>query len=264
MNDNNNAENMFPEKARRIKSTDRNIKNELISNNTGEECIEKQNGDKVEVDIYSKPVIINANEGGCINNDIVAYHLYNRFNYSLFFPDDRKIMKFSLGITSPNVGEGKTITACNLAAALSIGSNRKTVIIDLNVNNPRIHEIFGTFIGPGLSDALFGKEIFVMPTQIENLFVVPAGKISVIPTNKLVNFNKVVNSLLKEFDFVIVDMPSLSAKNFPTLIANQLNGIIAVAEVRKTKRRDIDRLFRQLHERNVIGFVLNKVNEDDF
>lgn len=261
---NNSVENMFPEKTQRIVSSKSNMQNELQSNNSKEEYIKNQSDEKVNIDICSKPVIINANTGGNIDNEIVAYHLYNRFNYSLFLPEDRQAMKCSLGVTSPNVGEGKTTTACNLAAALSIGSNRKTVIIDLNVNKPRIHEIFGTVLGPGLSDALLGKEIYVTQTQIENLFVIPAGKTSIIPTNKLANFNKVVHSLLKEFEFVIVDMPSLATKNFPTIIANQLNGLIVVAEVRKTRRRDIDRIFRQVHERNVVGFVLNKVNENDF
>ncbi len=217
-----------------------------------------------KVDVYSKPIIINTNTGGNIDNEIVAYHLYNRFNYSLFLPEDHQAMRCTLGITSSNAGEGKTTAACNLAAAISIGSNRKTVIIDLNVSKPRVHEIFGTELNPGLSDALLGKEIFVTPTQIENLFVVPAGSISIVPTNKLANFNKIVNSLLKEFEFIIVDMPSLDERSFPTIIANQLNGLIVVVEVRKTRRRDIDRLFRQVHERNVVGFVLNKVNEDDF
>jgi len=259
-----NLENVFPKKVSRIKANLGSMHDKLKSNYSEEDNIEKKTDDKAEINIYSRPLIINANTGGNIDNDVVAYHLYNRFNYSLFLPEDHQIMRCTLGITSPNIGEGKTTAACNLAAALSIGSNRKTVIIDLNVNKPRIHEIFGTVLGPGLSDALLGKEIFVTPTQIENLFVVPAGKVNIIPTNKLANFNKVVNSLLKEFEFVIVDMPSLAARNFPTIIANQLNGLIVVAEVRKTRRRDIDRLFRQVHERNVVGFVLNKVNEDDF
>ena len=80
----------------------------------------------------------------------------------------------------------------------------------------------------------------------------------------LINFNVIADSLLQKFEFVIVDMASVDAKNFPTLIANQLNGLIVVVESSRTKRRDINRLFRRVNEKNVIGFVMNKVKDEDF
>ncbi len=208
--------------------------------------------------------MVYSTRSGLIDQDVVSYNLYNSFNYSFFLPEEHERINCSFGIISPNKGEGKTVTACNLGAAIAIGTSRRTVLIDLNLSRPRLHEIFGTNTNPGISNALDGKEICVCSTQIENLFVLPSGNSSRIRVSQLGNFNKILNSLFHDFEFVIVDMPSPDAKNFPTLIANQLNGLIVVTEVRKTRRRDIDRLFRHVHERNVIGFVLNKVNENDF
>ncbi len=223
---------------------------------------ERKDIDKLNV--YRKPVIVNSKPGNYVDKNFVSYNLYNSFNYSFFIPEGHERVKCALGVTSANRGEGKTTTACSLATAISIGTNRKTIIIDFNLNKPRLNEIFGIAPKPGLTDALQNEEIYISRTQIENLYVIPAGGRNGISVYKLANFPKIIKSLLHEFEFIIVDMPSLDAKNFPTIIANQLNGLIVVAEVRKTKRRDIERLFRQVHERNVIGFVLNKVNEDDF
>lgn len=235
------------------------------------EQVESKNGSKekknqnVEAKRISKPVIYNTRPGKSVDTRIVDYHLYNCFNYSLFINNgNNKKIKCMLGVTSANAGEGKTTTACNLAAALSLSSQRKTLLIDLNTNRPRIHRIFGAPISPGFSDALLGDEICVTPTQIENLSILPSGNLRVLPPNRLINFNMLAYSLLHEFEFLIVDMASVDAKNFPTLIANQLNGLIVVVEASRTKRRDINRLFRRVNEKNVIGFVMNKTKDDDF
>ncbi|MFI5236325.1 MAG: tyrosine-protein kinase family protein [Ignavibacteriales bacterium] len=212
-----------------------------------------------------KPVIYNSRTAGLVNDKIISYQLYNCFNYSLFINNnDNKNIKYMIGVTSANPGEGKTTTACNLATALSLSSQRKTVLVDLNIDNPRIHDIFGTQISPGITDALHGKEICVTPTKIENLSILPAGNGKSISPKKFINFNSIAYSLLQEFEFLIVDMASVTARNFPTLIANQLNGLIVVVESNKTKRRDINRIFRCVSEKNVIGFVMNKVNDEDF
>jgi Mrp family chromosome partitioning ATPase len=216
------------------------------------------------VEKHTKPVIYNAKSGRLIDEEFISYQLYNCFNYSLFINNNHKKLRCMLGVTSANEGEGKTTTACNLAAALSLSSQRKTVLIDLNINKPQIHEIFATPRSPGISEALYGDEICVTPTQIENLAVLPVGNGRIISPKKLINFNAIAYSLLREFEFLIVDLSSVDSKDFPTLIANQLNGLIIVVEASRTKRRDINRIFRRVNEKNVIGFVMNKVQDEDF
>jgi Mrp family chromosome partitioning ATPase len=218
-----------------------------------------------EIEKPGKPVIFNSKPGKLVDDRIVAFHLYNCFNYSLFINNDNhKNIRLCLGVTSANQGEGKTTAACNLATALSLSSQRKTVLVDLNTHRPKIHKIFGVPLSPGFSEALLGDEICVTPTKIENLSVLPAGNLRVLPQNRLINFNDIAAALLQKFEFLIVDMSSVDVKNFPTLIANQMNGLVVVVESNKTKRRDISRLFRRVNEKNVIGFVMNKINDEDF
>ncbi len=210
-----------------------------------------------------RPVKINTNPGDRVDSKVIRYNLYNSFNYSLFLPQDYRTIKLSLGITSPNKGEGKTTAVCNLATAISLGTGRKTVVVDLNLSNPRIHTVFGIPQGPGLGEALVGQDICVAPTQIENLFAMSAGNLKAIPPSRFLTFRELLASLFKEFEFVLIDMPSVQSKDFPTLISNQLTGLIVVVKAKKTKRRDVSKLFRRVRQETVLAFVMNEVNEND-
>jgi len=79
--------------------------------------------------------------------------------------------------------------------------------------------------------------------------------------NQLSAFRDVIYSLEQEFDIVIVDMPSINNESVPVLFAKQLNGVIVVVDSGKTRREELDTMFRQLNERQVLGFVLNRFDE---
>jgi Mrp family chromosome partitioning ATPase len=225
--------------------------------------VQNDGGERRPVE-FKRPVIISTTPGEAIDEKVVTYSLYNSFNYSLFLPQDYKTIKLSLGVTSPNQGEGKTTAICNLATAISMGIGRKTLVMDLNANRPRIHQIFGTSQGPGVSDALSGGDIVVVPTQVDNLFVMPLGTSVHSVQTQSPSFRQLLSSLFQEFEFILVDLPSVSTRSFPTLIANQLNGLIVVVKSKKTKRRDINRLFRRVRQETVLAFVMNEVDDNDF
>ena len=210
-----------------------------------------------------RPVRVRATPGGTVDFRIISYSFYNSFNYSAFASNGREPLRMSLGITSPNGGEGKTTTACNLATALSMGLGSRTIVVDLNLTKPRIHGVFGIPKGPGLAEAMVGDDICIAPTHLENLYVLPVGNVSILSPGKFSTFREILASLFKEFEFVIVDMPSAGARGFPTLIANQLNGLLVVLRAKVTRRKEIDRVFRKVSEDKVLGFVINGVQDDD-
>ena len=204
-----------------------------------------------------------------VDPEIVRYQYYNSFNYSVL-AQPRENVKLILGITSPNEGEGKTTTAANLAVSLTLGSRKRTLIIDMNLKSPRLHDIFGAGNGPGLIEALHGAPINIIPTALDNLYVLTAGRNSsklnsraAIGIEYTSAFGEVLHRVESEFDFVIVDMPALSRREFPILFINHLHGLLVVVELGKTKRRDVDKIFRQLNNNQVLGFVFNRVPEDD-
>jgi Mrp family chromosome partitioning ATPase len=230
-------------------------------------------GDTPLVQVH-KTLRVNPVRAGYIDQSTVSFHYYNSFNYSLL-ADQKHNVHLTLGVTSANRGEGKTLAASNLAVSLTLGYQRKTVLVDLNFGRPCVHKIFGAPLGPGLLDALKGGTIHVSPTVMENLFVLPAGQLknnvsvkgkkrtsTPIGVEHTADFGEVIHSLEQEYDFVIVDMPAVNMREFPILFINQLEGVFVVIEQGKTKRNDIEKMFHHLNKQQVLGFVFNRVKDD--
>ncbi len=232
-----------------------------------------------------KAIVVAQERGTYVDNSVVKFKYYNSFNYS-FLNKEHENVTLTIGITSPKRGEGKTLVACNLAVSLALGSQKKTILVDLNVANPRLHQIFGLPQAPGLAEGFLNGQIHVHRTAVENLSLLTVGNFVsfhsdlnqggpsrgvplIWPTlepslglEHLAAFRDVIYSLEQEFDLVIVDMPSINNESVPVLFANQLNGVVVVVDSGRTKREEIDAMFHQLNERQVLGFVMNRFSEE--
>jgi Mrp family chromosome partitioning ATPase len=206
-----------------------------------------------------------------IDTSVVAFPYYNSFNYSILSGNRTKV-QLTVGITSPNRGEGKTLTASNLAMSLTLGYRKKTVIVDLNFQSPRIHDIFGAAPGPGLLEALDGAPLRISSTRVEHLHVLTAGnpdrrrngsRRHPVGIERTAEFGEIIGALRREFSFIIVDMPSINNREFPILFVDPLDGVLVVTEPGKTRRRDISRMFRHLHRNQVLGVIFNRVKEEN-
>jgi Mrp family chromosome partitioning ATPase len=241
----------------------------------------EENQDKNEKIIrLIKSITINPERGKFVDESIVKYKYYNSFNYFLFSREKQNV-NLTLGITSSKQGEGKTLTSCNMAVSFAMGSQKKTILVDLNVSNPCLHKIFAVPLAPGLTEGLVKSEITVSQTVIENLDVLTAGS-TLIPheslfvnlplvegstTNapratlgldQLAAFRDLIYSLEQHYELIIVDMPAISSVSVPTLFANQLHGLVVVVHSGKTKKEELDAIFQRINERQVLGFVLNR------
>lgn len=228
-----------------------------------------------------KTVVVGRDKAGPIDDSVVNYKFYNAFNYSLV-SKERGGFNLAIGVTSARAGEGKTLVAANLAVSLALSQQKETLLVDLHLSNPRIHTVFGAPASPGLTDAFHAGTIHVTQTRIEHLSVLAAGSMSALTLGmggsnpfvtpqqspgqamaqlgleQIASFRDIVYSLEQEFDFIIVDMPAMSAPDFSSLFTNQLNGVLIVVDSGKTRREEVDRMFQQLHERQVLGFVMNR------
>lgn len=85
-------------------------------------------------------------------------------------------------VCSPLPGEGKTYCATNLAIALAAERNLEVLLVDADVIKPSVAERFGIDAEHGLMDALadpsIAPESLVVRTDIDGLFVLPAGTAS--------------------------------------------------------------------------------------
>ncbi|HKI45575.1 MAG TPA: hypothetical protein VKA08_09625, partial [Balneolales bacterium] len=132
------------------------------------------------------------------------------------------------------------------------------------LNNPQLHKIFGIREQPGLVESLSNQSIWLTQTRIEQLFVLPAGNWEnhTLGLKDLAALRDVFYSLEREFEFVIVDMGSiLPIDNFPALFANEVDGLMLVVDTRKTKKADIDEIFHYIDDKQIFGFVLNRMKD---
>jgi Mrp family chromosome partitioning ATPase len=85
-------------------------------------------------------------------------------------------------VCSPHPGEGKTYCATNLAIALAAERDLEVLLVDADVVKPSVTERFGIDAEQGLMDALADPSILpeslVIATDIDGLFVLPAGTAS--------------------------------------------------------------------------------------
>jgi len=220
-----------------------------------------------------KSIVYNPNKGTTIDESIVKFKYFNSFNYSALTAQGQNI-NLTVGVTSANPKEGKTLIACNLAVSLAMGSQKKTILVDLNFSQPRLHGIFGLSNESGLADALHNGSIKVSGTPIEHLFVLNAGITPLfhdvnektnnravkplLGLDQLMAFRDVIYSLEQEFDFIIVDLPALRSEEMPVLFTNQLNGLLVVVNSGKTRHEDLEEIFRIVNKNQVLGFVLNE------
>ena len=168
--------------------------------------------------------------------------------------------------TSALPSEGKTFVALNFALSLA-QQGLETVIIDADLREPRVETALQSKgESAGLTDLLSGQidlNDAVRATQHDNLIVLPAGRRAPDPAKLLGNkqFEKIVESLLREFDRVVIDSPPVNAVSDALLVAASAHATCLVVRAGKTPKRAIRRAINQLHvaHASLAGFVFNRL-----
>lgn len=210
----------------------------------------------------AKSIVVNPTQSDYIDKSVVKKQYYNSFNYSML-PDQYQKIDLTVGVTSANRGEGKTVTASNLAVSFALAYKRNTVLVDLNMKNPNLHNVFGTNLKPGLVESFQNGSVYLSQTKLEQLYLLPAGmyKDRTLEVEDIVSIRDIIYSLKQEFEIVILDMNSIfPIDDFPAVFANEVDGLLVVVDTQKTKYADIEKIFRHINKNQTMGFVLNRVD----
>ena len=208
------------------------------------------------------PVYVSKERLTTVDSKTIALKYYNSFNFSkLAVAFDNT--KMTIGITSANRNDGKTLVAANMAVSLASGYKQKTLLVDMNFSHPKLHEVFGTNQCPGMAEAITSKKIRVVHTDINNLYLMTAGDSKQAPgIEQTLLLRQILSSLRNKFDFVIIDMGSIyPIENFPIPFINEIDGLIGVIDSRNTKKADFKRIFKHLDESQFIAYVFNRVEK---
>lgn len=147
--------------------------------------------------------------------------------------------RLALAVISPDIGDGKTYFCANLAVALAQLGGR-TLVVDADLREPRLHQVFSVDNKSGLSGILAGRaesQVVKQVPGVPGLFVLPAG---VTPPNPLEllerpAFGLLMNELTSKFDHVIVDTASASHGADASVTAVRCGTALVVARKDSTR-----------------------------
>lgn len=193
-----------------------------------------------------------------------AEEYYNALSTNIQLSGDKLKV---ISVTSVNPGEGKTTTSVNIARSFA-RTGYKTLLIDGDTRNSVISGVFKSREKiTGLTEFLSGTADLshgLCDTNIENLFVIQSGSVSPNPTALLQskNFNDMIETLRKYFDYIIVDTAPIGIVIDAAIITQKCDASILVTAIGEVNKRDVQKAKQQLEqtEKLFLGVVLNKLD----
>ena len=165
-------------------------------------------------------------------------------------------------VTSPQKGEGKSLTSANLALTMAQELHRKVVIVEADLRKPSMLQLFGLPPGPGLTEYLSGaadaKDVMrFLPDH--NLTVIPAGSAATNPAELLGStaMRRLLDALRTRFDRVILDTPPVLALADVAVLAPLVDGSLMVVRAGVTPKPAIENALRAFDSSRLLGIVLN-------
>jgi capsular exopolysaccharide synthesis family protein len=166
-------------------------------------------------------------------------------------------------ITSPAKGDGKSLTAANLALTMAQEFQQRVLLLDADLRRPAVHQLFGLTGGPGLSDVLIGAAelddaLTTLPEY--NLTVLQAGVPPSHPTELLGSstMRRTLDTLRGRFDKILIDMPPVAPLADTHVVAPLVDGVLMVVRAGVTPKPAIERALAGLDLSKVLGLVLNE------
>lgn len=159
-------------------------------------------------------------------------------------------------------GSGATTVASNLAESLAAADHR-VILIDTNFRRPRLHEVYGLPMGPGVGELLRGAPLVEVcqKTGNPNLRVIPVGDPSSRELEALATgaIAKVIKQASAEADYVILDVAPATVSGDAQALAQVTDATLLVARAFGETRGQIGRLSRELDEQpaRYLGVLVN-------
>ncbi len=165
-------------------------------------------------------------------------------------------------ITSPNKGDGKSLTAANLALTMAQEFQQRIALVDADLRRPSVHSLFGIDDTPGLSDVLMGGATLddaLVTVGDHRLTVLPAGLIPSHPAELLGSaaMRRVLETLRGRFDRILIDMPPVAPLADVAVASALADGVLMIVRAGVTPKPAIERALSGIDASKVLGLVLN-------
>ena len=170
-------------------------------------------------------------------------------------------------VTSSLPGEGKTLTAINLAFTFAKEFKQTALLVDCDLRQQKIHEYLGLNSEKGLVDYLLDdkpvQDLVIWP-GIEKLTLISGGRATAGSSELLGSprMKELVEDMKSRYPerFVIFDVPPLLSTADALAFAPFVDHILVVVRAGRTSIRDVNKALRLLPREKVLGLALNGQN----
>ena len=202
------------------------------------------------------------------NRSFAVEEAHKRLRTNVMFSFAGENKSRVVGITSTVAHEGKSTTSINLAYDI-MKAGKKVLLIDADMRLSRVARTLSLRFSPGLSNILVGDNngegLVQRASVLENLSVISCGDIPPNPTELLSSqrLNVLLETLRKSYDYIIVDLPPVSAVSDALIFSKLTDGMIMVVRQGYAEKRLLNDTVRQLkyNGAHIIGFVMNGTRE---
>jgi non-specific protein-tyrosine kinase len=168
-------------------------------------------------------------------------------------------------ITSPDAGEGKTLTAVNLALTFARAYNQTVMLVDCDFRRQSIQKIMGFEGSAGLIDYLVdGRPLneFIIWPGIDKLTLISGGR-TFDDSSELLDsprMRNLVQELKNRYDdrYIIFDVPPILGNADALALTPHVDSIVMVVAEGKTSMRNVQKALEAIPQEKFLGFVINK------
>ena len=169
----------------------------------------------------------------------------------------------TVAITSPGRGDGRTITAINLAGALAQAPDAKVVLVEADLRHPGVARALGMHAGRGLSsyllDASMPPDAVITHSPNVAFAVVTAGAASSMPYELLKSprLAALLAALRERFDYVVVDTPPALPYPDVGILRDMVDGFVVVVRANRTPREMLRDCTNVIGRQRGLGLIFN-------
>ncbi|MFO0754214.1 MAG: polysaccharide biosynthesis tyrosine autokinase [Thermodesulfovibrionales bacterium] len=195
----------------------------------------------------------------------LAAEQYRRIRARLLKMAPKEVLT-TIMITSPDMGEGKSTTALNLAVTMAREIDYTVLVVDADLRNPSLHRYLGLNPQYGLSDYLTGKaelNDILVRTGVRKLVLLPAGETPENPSELLSSerMRMLIHELKYRYRdrYVFFDSSPVLATADSFSLGRHMDGVILVAQATHTTPKMAVRAASLMKGLSMLGVVFNNV-----
>jgi capsular exopolysaccharide synthesis family protein len=169
----------------------------------------------------------------------------------------------TVAITSPGRGDGRTITAINLAGALAQAPDARVVLVEADLRHPGVAKALGLPPGRGLSSYLLDSSmapdaVIISPPTVA-FAVVTAGAASSMPYELLKSprLAGLLAALRERFDYVVLDTPPALPYPDVGILRDIVDGFVVVVRANRTPREMLRDCTNVIGRQRGLGVIFN-------